>query len=523
MKITIDKKFLVIPVCYDQNKKTNLIFKNSSNGEVVFNLDVCLDPNETFTKYYVDFERFKGMTLETEGGPDGIVLETSDGDNTVFYSEPDRPKTHFSAKKGWINDPNGLIYHNGIYHLYFQHNPAGRMWGNMHWGHAESTDLIHWVEKDEAMFPDETGTMYSGSAILDEKNLTGLGTTENPPILFYYTAAGGENTLSQGKPYTQCLAYSTDNGKTLVKYDGNPVVPHIGYANRDPKVIWSDEMNCYYMALYLVDNEFLLYTSDDLLHWEKKQQINLPNVAECPDFYPLTVKETGERFWILVGAHDWYLVGKLNEEGMFCPVQECKRHHWGDSSYAAQSYSGTGDRRIKVAWNNFCIPNNYFNSSMNIPTEMTLVKDGDSYSLCANPIKEIESLYSGTKKIGGIKVAEGSAQTISTNKGAKDITFVIKGGKKYHIDFHGTTMSFDNNGCCMSAANCCLPSYPGEDGVKVRVIADTTGFEIFTGEGRAFAVAGFMANMDATDFTVVTEEGDIEIASFEATDLKSIW
>ena len=522
MKITIDKKFLVIPVCYDQEKKTNVLFRNADNGELVFNLDICIDPNETFTEYYVDFERFKGMTLEIEGA-DGVAFRTADSDDNTYYNEPDRPKTHFSAKKGWINDPNGLIYHNGIYHLYFQHNPCGRMWGNMHWGHAVSKDLIHWEEKDEALFPDDMGTMYSGSAILDEKNLTGFGTEDNPPILYYYTASGGANTLSEGKPYTQCLAYSVDDGDTLIKYKNNPVVPHIGAANRDPKVIWSDEQNCYYMALYLDGNEYLLFTSDDLIHWEKKQQITLPNAAECPDFYPITVKETGERMWILIGAHDWYLVGKLDENGMFCPVQGSKRHHWGNSSYAAQTYSGTGDRRIKVAWNNFCIPGNYFNSSMNIPTEITLVKDGDEYSLCANPVKEFDMLRGTSKKISGLKIAEGSSETISTTEGPKLIEFTIKGGKHYHIDYLGKNMDFNNHECCMSVADVFLPSHPSEDGVKVKYIADTTGMEIFTGGGRSFAVAGFMADRQATDFTISADEGDIEITELEITDLNGIW
>ncbi len=147
-----------------------------------------------------------------------------------IYHESYRPQFHFSARQNWLNDPNGLVFYDGLYHLFFQHNPSGIQWGNMTWGHAVSKDLVHWDQRPNAIEPDSLGTIFSGSAALDEQNTTGFGTKDNPPLVAMYTAAG--------KPFTQCLAYSLDKGKTWKKYDHNPVLDHIVHENRDPRIFW---------------------------------------------------------------------------------------------------------------------------------------------------------------------------------------------------------------------------------------------------------------------------------------------
>ena len=155
-----------------------------------------------------------------------------------MYNEKFRPQFHFTARQNWLNDPNGLVHYDGTYHLFFQHNPAGLEWGNMTWGHAVSRDIVRWKQVENALEPDRLGTMFSGSAVVDWENTSGFQTGPDKPIVLIYTAAGGTSPESEGQPFTQCLAYSSDGGQTWVKYAGNPVLGCIRDGNRDPKVIW---------------------------------------------------------------------------------------------------------------------------------------------------------------------------------------------------------------------------------------------------------------------------------------------
>ena len=156
------------------------------------------------------------------------------------YNETYRPQFHFTAKKNWLNDPNGCVYYNGLYHLFFQHNPKGMDWGHMTWGHAVSTDLIHWEQQLNAIRPDELGTIFSGSAVVDHHNTSGFQTGKEPPLVAAFTYAGQFG--NPPKPYTQALAYSNNQGRTWKKYEGNPVLGNqSGGSDRDPKLLWHEE------------------------------------------------------------------------------------------------------------------------------------------------------------------------------------------------------------------------------------------------------------------------------------------
>lgn len=246
-------------------------------------------------EFYLNVERFAGKEIGLVAEPD-IALEIKKSDSKYpleeSYIGKYRSGFHFSSQRGWLNDTSGLVYYKGVYHMFYQHNPVGCKWGNMHWGHAVSRDLVHWEEREIALYPDEMGTMFSRSAIVDTKNVTGLKQNENDVILLYYTAAGNtDSELSRSQPFTQCLAYSVDGGNTFEKYYKNPVVPLIEHENRDPKVVYDPVNDIYVMVLYLAENRYMLLSSSNLLEWKQMHEIILQEDAECPDFYPLPVDD----------------------------------------------------------------------------------------------------------------------------------------------------------------------------------------------------------------------------------------
>ena len=317
MKIEIKNKYLIFPVNTLSTKKV-LTFKRDC--ETVYQIDIKLDNCNPDFYAYIDVSRFIGQIIDILVDPEMKfeIREADEIDIENLYQEPMRPQVHFTTKIGWINDPNGLIYIDGIYHMFYQYNPTEPFWGNMHWGHAESRDLIHWEQKDAALFPDERGAMFSGSAILDDKNLLGKNVGDNKAALLFYTTT---------TPFCQHMSYSTDNFKTIKQYTEKPVVPHIQAQNRDPKVVFCDELDCYIMALYLDEDIYCILRSDNLINWEELQRIHLTEDNECPDIFPLYDSE-GARKWIIIGAHDKYLVGNF-KNGKFVAEQSVLSLHYG--------------------------------------------------------------------------------------------------------------------------------------------------------------------------------------------------
>ena len=203
MELVCNTKFWLFPAShFAQNKRLYFYM----DDKLVYDLVFPLDYDNPEYEFPLNVERFQGKKIRIECNEDmEVQIKESNTRNDVFDGKY-RPYAHFTAKRGWINDPNGLVYYNGQYHMFFQHNPVDCKWENMHWGHAVSNDLIHWEEKDIVFYPDEDGTVFSGSAIVDWKNVTGLKQNENDVILIYYTCAGSTSEASKGKPFTQNLA-----------------------------------------------------------------------------------------------------------------------------------------------------------------------------------------------------------------------------------------------------------------------------------------------------------------------------
>ncbi|MFM9273504.1 glycoside hydrolase family 32 protein [Pseudarthrobacter sp. NKDBFgelt] len=325
-------------------------------------------------------------------------------------ADPFRPEFHFTAERNWLNDPNGLVYLNGTYHLFYQHNPFGPDWGNMSWGHATSRDLLHWEEHPVAIPCDEREAIFSGSAVFDEHNTSGLGTAGNPPLVAIYTSAYSEPSPLAGRQ-AQSLAYSLDEGTTWTKYSGNPVLDRASADFRDPKVFWYDGgAGSYWVmaAVEAVERRVVLYKSADLKSWEYLSTFGPANatggVWECPDLFELPVDgNPDETKWVLIvninpggiagGSAGQYFLGTFDgvefrsgstvTEGFQQDGSRMREYDWldwGRDYYAAVSFSGVADgRRIMIGWmNNWdyagSTPTGGWRSAMTLPREVSLAR-----------------------------------------------------------------------------------------------------------------------------------------------------
>lgn len=317
-----------------------------------------------------------------------------------------------------MNDPNGLVKYKDTWFLFYQWNPDDTVPGNTHWGKATSRDLLHWEHHAPAICPDDTdGMIFSGSAIVDERNVSGLKQGEDDPILLFYTGTGyrteppripGPNGFpvfdpAWDRPATrQCIAYSVDGGVTFQKYAGNPILPEYAPLNRDPKVNYVPECDAYVMALYVQKNEYRLFWSDDLLHWSEGQSITMTNSAECPDIFSLPLNGCPRsRKWIFFAAPDNYLIGRM-EGRVFVPESDLIRGNLTSRLrtratalpvYAAQTYFAPHeDRVIQFSWMPTYFPGAPFRGQMSLPWELELVTTPVGPRLRRKFAREVESL-----------------------------------------------------------------------------------------------------------------------------------
>ncbi len=519
MKMTIQNRFLTFPVNKNRPSKKVML---RENGELVFDLDIRLDNISPSFTAYVDVSRFLGKELTLSCDPE-MPLSVGTADEISFddlYREPLRPDVHFTVKNGWNNDPNGLCYHNGVYHMYFQYNPCDTGWGNMHWGHAVSRDLLHWEEKDIALAPDENGTMYSGCALIDRNNLSGLGNQTDPVLLYYYTAAGARSIMSVDKKTTQRLAYFTDGGETLIKYP-HAILDHIISNNRDPKVAWVAEMNAYVMILYLDKNDFRLFRSTDLFHWEPFQTITICNESECPNLIRVRVKDSSEYRWVIFGANGIYIVGSFRN-GQFVPEQEPCRPNTASRSYAGQCFDGTDDRVILIDWLRTAIPDSRFSQCMSIPNELWLEESYGQYWLMRKPIDALESLRVTDESPSDISLEERLCLPLSKKAYDLHLQAEYDAENVITLSIFGNELTINMVKNEINANRQACPISVKKDVLDLRILVDTGSFEVFSDGGRfAFAAA---VNADPNLPTLYAKaKKPLRNAKLEVYGLQSIW
>lgn len=418
--ITNPSKYLILPIQESCNEgKVKL--DTGSPADMAMDVRLAVDSVE----YYVPFALPQGVkeAVVTIGRVaanavcwDNISLaDTFDTSNTDYY----RPEYHHTPLYGWMNDANGLVYKDGEYHLYFQYNPYGSKWGNMHWGHSVSKDLVHWQHLDPAIARDTLGHIFSGSTVIDKFNSAGYG---KDAMIAFYTSASDEHGQ------IQCMAYSNDNGRTYTKYENNPILtPFDGLKDfRDPKVFWYEPAQKWYMIVS-ADKNMRFYSSTDLKQWEYLSQFGegygvQPNQFECPDFIQLPVDGNKDNMkWVMIvninpgcpfgGSATEYFIGDFDGKEFKCDTDKSvtKWLDFGKDHYATVCFSNTGDRIIAVPWmSNWqyanVTPIRQYRGANALPRELSLyTKNGEIY-MAANVVKETEALRKSTRTVESLSV-----------------------------------------------------------------------------------------------------------------------
>lgn len=464
-----------------------------------------------------------------------------------------RPTYHFSPLYGWMNDPNGMVYKDGEYHLFYQHNPYGSKWGNMHWGHAISKDLINWEHRPDAITPDALGTIFSGSAVVDTDNTAGFGAGA---IVAIYT----QNSDRQ----VQSIAYSTDNGRSFTKYENNPVLTSDARDFRDPKVFWHKETQRWIMLL-AVGQEMQIFSSSNLKDWAFESSFGEGQGAhggvwECPDLFELPVDGTNEKKWVLLcnlnpggpfgGSATQYFVGTFNgKEFVNESPSQTKWMDWGKDHYATVTWSDAPDnRRIAIAWmSNWQyandVPTSQYRSPNSVPRDLSLFTvDGETY-LQSAPSPELLKLRDISKKrsfkVNGTRTIK---DMIAGNEGAYEIELTIEnqhadviGFRLYNDKGEEVDMQYDmkerkfsmdrrKSGDVGFNENFPMLTWTaiesGKDELKLRLFVDKSSVEAFGDGGRFVMTNQVFPSEPYTHIDFYSKGGAYKVDSFVIYKLK---
>ena len=466
-----------------------------------------------------------------------LLLISASPDKRPF-NEIFRPQFHFTPGKNWQNDPNGLIWFDGEYHLFYQHNPNDKEWGFMNWGHAVSRDLVHWEHLPIAITPDndskdkEYCTAWSGCAVADHKNLTGLQKGDQPTLLIFYTS----------RQCGQRMAYSTDKGRTWVKYEGNPVIPYDDRDDaRDPKVFWYEPGQKYVMLLWRKpegDNGMQgisFYSSLNLTEWTFES--HLPGFFECPDLIELPVNRTADDTrWVIFDGDGSYCLGQFDGK-KFIPQTAKRKSDFGANYYATQTWSNIPDedgRIIQIAWmrgGNY--PGMPFNGQMTFPCELSLKNCLDGIRLIREPVKEIEMLHTKRFEMENKNLIPGLNKNLL--KGIKGDCFHIIGTfelksvnsfgflVRHSKEKTGTEIRFDATKNTLSCLGQTVSLEPEDGKIKLEILVDRTSVEIFGNNGKLVMTNCFTPEPDANELVLYNTGGELGVEKLEVYPMTSMY
>ncbi len=519
-QIVAEKQYLNLPVKNGAPKRRMGV---AVGGKTVREFEIELADADPDFWVFLDISTFKGETLAlkvdriAEDSKAIASIEQADtikGDENL-YREKLRPQFHFTSRRGWLNDPNGLVYHKGEYHLYYQHNPYGWGWGNMHWGHAVSKDLVHWQELPIAIYNHRFGDWaFSGSAVVDKDNTAGFKAGDEDVIVAAYTSTGrGE-----------CIVYSNDRGRTFTEYEGNPVVKHSG---RDPKIIWYKPGKHWVMAVYDEPEGkrgIAFYTSPNLKNWTR--QSYLDGYFECPEIFELPIDADQSKMkWIIYAADGAYAVGSF--DGRTFIVESGKhRANWGNAFYASQTYSDMpDDRRIRIGWGQVATPGMPFNQMMNFPVELTLRSTAEGPRLFAWPVREIEAIHVARQRAANLAIDEKPTPLPGIDMDLMDVALEIDTGQatELTLNLRGVPIVYDVQKRQLTCHGKTATLRAGNRLLELRVLVDRTSLEVFADKGLIYMPIGAILK-DSERSVVVSARGKgAVIRAMDVRELKSIW
>jgi len=531
---TIERRYLNLPI---KNGAPKRLVTALVDGAVVVRNEIELAPAEPDWWAFMDVSAWTGrtLTLQVDRLPeDSTVLNRIEAGDTLkgaedLYHEPSRGQFHFSSRRGWNNDPNGLVFFRGEYHLFYQHNPYGWGWGNMHWGHAVSRDLVRWEELGDVLRPDDLGPMFSGSAVVDWHNTSGLGQDGQPPLVLIYTAAGD--------PTVQCLASSTD-GRHFTKYPGNPVLPQITGGNRDPKVMWHAPNKRWVLVLYVEkpagQHTVHFYTSPNLREWTlasitEGDPAGKPFLFECPDFFELPVDgNPANRKWVLTAANSEYAVGTFDGT-RFTPEQRKLPGHRGRGFYAAQTFSdlpADDGRRIQIGWFQAETKGMPFNQSMTVPFELKLTATPEGPRLTFTPVRELEALRARSHRFEAMTLSAGDPNPLANVKAELvEVRAEFEPGDAREVVFsvRGATITFEvaKQELAVNQHRAPAPLRGGRQ--RLIIFCDRTGLELFASDGLTYVPMPYQPRADDLALSVESKGGRAKFSTIEVHELKSIW
>ena len=474
-----------------------------------------------------------------------------------------RPQIHFTPEKNWVNDPNGMVYYKGKYHLFFQHSPNSTVWSDISWGHAESKDLVHWERKPIAIYPDSLGLIFSGSAVVDKNNSSGLGKNSIIPLVAMYTI----HDMKKEKAgvidvENQSIAYSLDEGETWIKYNANPVLKNPGVRDfRDPKVFWHEQSKNW-VASIAAQDQISFYASSDLKNWKKLSDFGKTigshdGVWECPDLFPIQYE--GKTVWVLIvninpggpngGSASQYFVGNFDGKEFKCDYKQTKWIDYGPDEYAGVTWSNTGKRKIFIGWmSNWqyanIVPTEKFRNAFTIPRELGLKKINEEYYVTNTPVQELKKIEKQsivinnltingstdlTSKIGNMEVPS-KFNLVLSNKNDFSIELVNTLNEKVVVGY-----SKDKNQFFLDRRNAgktdfhknfasihYAPRLSSSDEISLSIYLDLASIEVFADKGLSVLTSVLFPNEKFSKINIITSE-KLVLKNFTYTPLNSIW
>jgi fructan beta-fructosidase len=489
---------------------------------------------------------------------------------TQRYKEKHRQQFHFSPEEKWMNDPNGMVFFNNEYHLFYQYHPFGTTWGPMHWGHAVSKDLIHWEQLPIALYPDEHGDTFSGSAVVDWNNTSGLF-QNGPGLVAIYTSA--DNYPDSERPrQRQSLAYSTDNGRTWTKYEGNPVLSDVNITDyRDPKVFWHEETNKWVMVL-ATGQSITIYTSPNLKDWEFASEFgnnagSHDGVWECPDLFQLPVDgDVNIQKWVLFvsigdnhdfkeGSRTQYYIGEFDGT-TFVNENTDETILWmdhGRDNYAGVSWSdipAEDGRRIYIGWmSNWRyanqVPTEDWRSAMTLPRELSLTSSEDGVRLVQKVVPEINSIRKGSQGYQNLTIESNQPTSFNMFSPLMEVNmeFEKQTSNSFGIvlqssedektviryDVEKELISVDRTNAGDNSFSESFPAVQNaslktkNDRIKLQIFIDASSIEVFANDGKVVFTSLIFPNQPYEKIVLFSNEGNIRVSSLKLTELDSIW